>query len=204
MIELCDCSDDFHPLIHVILEDHLTKEGIVNSLKNLRALAFLSSVETSIDGDCSNLVGSKLLNYICNQLTSLHIGDYSALFWYGKEENRWNFLRYAEWTFYFYTEMHGREMTEKEKSEMYKESWFPLNVKELCLFDAMDKWDNHCTSVNTSEKQAQHIWHESVNSQLFPNLLRLKIINDLDYKNRKLFIESSWVIIYQFISKNFT
>ena len=67
MIELCDCCDDLHRAIFYQLEDRLTQQQIVNSLKNLRALVFLPSVEATIDSDCISLIGCRLLNYICNQ-----------------------------------------------------------------------------------------------------------------------------------------
>ena len=148
----------------------------------MKALVFLPSVEANIGDDCASLVGNKLLNNICNQLTSLHIGDYAALFWYGSEMNnsKWKFLEYSKCSSYPCTK---REMTEKETRDMKKQSWFPSNVKELCLFDAMEKWN----LFNVPDKKTQHFWHESIKSQLFPNLRRLKIINDLDDKNIKLF-----------------
>ena len=174
MIELCCCCGIFPDFVLESVRNQLVEYRIVNSLKNLKALALRPKGDDSL---LTNLIGNTLLNYICNKLTSLHISDYTGLDAY-VDQCQWKFLQFSKCSSYPCTK---RVMTETEKKEMNKQSWFPLNVKQLCLFD------NTNISNERFIPNIPHFWHESVNCQLFPNLRHLTIMNRLDNKNIKLF-----------------
>ena len=69
-------------------------------------------------------------------------------------------------------------MDNKSKlQEMRKQTWYPLNVEELCLYDE--------EGIQTVSDEPSYFWSNYVNNKSFPNLKRLKItivINETNYK----------------------
>ena len=138
---------------------------IETTLGNLKCL----QIQSNQSEFCFKMITS-LLNNTANQLRSLHIDDYIELLQH--RSYKWKFLDIDPWDLDIATpklnDQNDSNDNDNEHNnntarlqEMQKESWYPVNIEELCF-------DNN-------RKISKYWWIKYINSKTFPHLKRVKI-----------------------------
>ena len=143
------CCATHSPEIIQLVRDEFTLNRIQSTLINLKAIAIDQT--RLIDGqDMFCTICVILLNSICNQLESLHIGDECS------KLRKWKFIE-------------NNYCCTKEARQA---SWFPANVKELCLTD--HKYHDH--------PRKENMW-QKICKDIFPKLEHLRCVIVVDQNN---------------------
>ena len=177
-IDTCQSGSVSALFIDRYIKPQLTSQRIQNSLGNLKAFQFIG--HCGYDRSVFDMIGIALLNNISNQLLSLHIEDeVVSLF------SKWKFCQEMDkllQTPASKSEISGNfqhdHIDGKKLKELQDQSWYPVNVEEICLVDSLD-----CNSVRSQPR----FWHEYLNNKLFPYLRHLSISNSLDVTTVKMF-----------------
>ena len=177
MIGLFCCGSEYPcktVLRQLQLESRFESSRIQSTLANVKCLQLHHNTDLFKD------ISVALINSLCNQLTSLHIDDYTRLYQY---LDGWKLLSND-----FDNHDHDNSQSKintlekiNDKLPAQNESWDLSNIEELCLVSTPEQyWLN-------LERPETHIWSKYIDSQRLPHLKRLRIKNSISNSNYNIF-----------------
>ena len=146
------------------MTENFSRQRVMKSLYNLKSFGLFLRLRTRVDltnaleyTSFLNLVGETILNCMCNKLVSLHLNPETV--------NLWELIENMNYP-----------CTKDNKilNNYKQQSWFPANVKELCLrihHDYIGRGPNENISS---------FWHKNIHCITFPKLKDLRIWDTME------------------------